>query len=251
VELRSVIDFTTGEYLGETDNASIYKVYGIISGIEFMDKRAVFITEYATALGITTNGWKKVLLNGDRYVSQCHLKMGEFIGQTMDEFITNDFGISIGNNRKDLWFAGDLIQEWESLQAKYEEYKERVWEILKNIDALNMCSNITSGVYVGTPTITQQLQCVQQISETVQETIVENKDASKDWIFESGQSVIPIVSSTPISNTTDNTSTDKNTILIIIAVIIGGFLILGIFILILVLTKSSRRRRGGNYIFWV
>jgi hypothetical protein len=254
IALRSAIDFTTGEYLGETDTASIYKVYGIISGIEFMDKRSSFIEEYATALGITTNGWKKTLLNGDRYVSQCYLKMGDFIGQTKDEFISNDFGISIGNNRKDLWFAGDLMQEWESLQVKYEEYKNRVWEILKNIDALNMCSNITSGVYVGTPTITQQLQCAQQISETAQESIAENKDATNDWVFDSGQTIVPIVSVAPASTLNTNTTTTDNTTMIIIFIIVVGFTVLGLFILILVIVKSKShksytKKRRGSYIF--
>jgi hypothetical protein len=174
-----VVDFVTGLYMGDKNDAvRTRRVYGLMSGIQYFDKLTLFTKDYVDQLGITTSGWKKAILNADNVVKTATNHLQEFIGYTAEEFKKYDDGYMVGSDRKDLWFADDLMDEWTELQEKYTEYKNRIWEILKNTNALNLCSNRVSGVLVGETSINQSLSCIQQIGDQVEET--KKEEAAKD-----------------------------------------------------------------------
>jgi hypothetical protein len=238
------LDFTTGVYLGDkNDTSKILEIYGIISGIEFAGKRSVFIKDYADSMGITTNGWKRVLVNGDNYIKVCDSHLKEFIGFTAEEFQQNDDGIMVSTNRKDLWFADELMDEWTALQEKYTEYKNRIWEILQNTNALNMCSNRVSGIYLGEISINQQMECMQTIgdkssgddsknvTETPKNDTKDTKTATKTEIEvpnvtpkNTSNEKIPEVIQTDASPEKNNI---KNSLVIIIILSVIGLCLLG------------------------
>jgi hypothetical protein len=249
-----VVDFTTGLYMGDkNDSVRTRRVYGLISGIQYFDKLTLFTKDYADQLGITTAGWKKAILNADNIVKTATNHLQDFIGYTADEFKNYDNGFMVGSDRKDLWFADDLMDEWTELQEKYTEYKNRIWEILQNTNALNLCSNRVSGVFVGDAPITQSLNCIQQIGDQIEEIKKEEaanpeptstSSAAKTAVPAAVPVAVPVVANSTASNikiadpvlvtepsvATDSSNTNTNSnlkeILIIIIVSVLGIVAL-------------------------
>jgi hypothetical protein len=165
-----VVDFVTGLYWSDKNDVTrVMRVYGLISGLQYFGKVSLFTKDYSDKLGITTSGWKKAIINAENVVRNATNHLQEFMGYTSEEFIENDDGYMVGSDRKDLWFASDLMDEWTALQKKYEEYKQKIWEILKNSNVLNICSNRVSGVNVGNVSIAQEMSCINKIGEIIDE----------------------------------------------------------------------------------
>lgn len=168
------IDFMMGLYLNNFASVSeLYKVYGIVGGIEYAGKTENFISEYADVIGITKKGWSLVLIYGDRFISQVIKQIENFVGQTQNEYQTYDFGFMAPDNRKDLWFADNLMEEWEKLQDQYNIYKEKIWAILEKTNVLNLCSNYNMfvGVNLGNISVNQAFECINNITKSEEEVV--------------------------------------------------------------------------------
>jgi hypothetical protein len=187
-------------------------VYGIISGIEFFGKRDLFIKDYQDQLNISTSGWKKAIANADNVVKNASNRLRDYVGYTSEEFIALDYGFLVGSDRRDLWFADELMDEWLSLQAKYEEYKEKIWQILQNVNALNMCSNRVSGINIGGVSIQQEMNCIQSIGEQAEEAIAAAEAAKQETkLSDSVKTVSPTATATAVKPVVSAGSTNATT----------------------------------------
>ena len=145
--------------------------YGMMAGLIYFDKVQSFIDEYGENLGCTEKSFSNASAKGNNKISVYLSKISSFIGQTEKNFKYNDIGYTVRDDK--LSFAGDLTGEMEKHKREYEEYKTKIWNILSGVKALNLCTNKTSGVFVGGVTVTQQMQCVQRINEAIEKQQVE------------------------------------------------------------------------------
>lgn len=136
--------------------------YGILSGLIYMDKLKTFCDEFKSKLGKTKLDLETMANLGRSYVSIADQQLKKVIGQSKDTFISKDNGWYT----RDMKYAFDVSEfarEWEEKQAVYQEYKNKIWEILKNVQNLNLCTNNSSGINVGNVTIKQETECLMKI----------------------------------------------------------------------------------------
>lgn len=141
------------------------EIYGILAGLRYMGKLDVFMDEFKKDLGIAPAQIKQLLnINGSSIVSAADKQLKRVIGQTSSDFINKDYGWQA----EDQTYAFDIAQytaEWNEMQEQYKEYKNKIWEILKNTNALNLCTNRTSGIQVGDVNISQAMDCAMRIGD--------------------------------------------------------------------------------------
>ena len=91
-------------------------------------------------------------------------KLVAYIKQSKNDFIDKNYGWMAYSN--DFAFdAAELLPEWLELQKKYDEYKERMWNILSGINALQVCTNNVN-VTGNNITVNQAMSCVQTIQNS-------------------------------------------------------------------------------------
>ena len=160
--LLGCLDGTTVRTVGGCSNNEIY---GILAGLQYMGKLEPFMDEFKKDLGLSLKQVENMIkLNGSSIVSAADKQLKRVIGQTSDEFINKDYGWQA----EDQIYAFDISQyadEWNSLQEQYQDYKNKIWEILKNTNALNLCTNKTSGIQVGDVNIQQSMDCAMRIGD--------------------------------------------------------------------------------------
>ena len=140
--------------------------YGVLSGLRYMDKLDIFCNDegYGEQLGRGKRALETIINNGESYIDKADTRLKTILGQTRDTFckkVNNS-----GWYSQDMKYAFDVKQyaaEWEQLQEKYKEYKEKIWNILKNVKNLNLCTNNVSGINVGNVNINQMATCNQTI----------------------------------------------------------------------------------------
>lgn len=144
-------------------------VYGILAGLRYMDKLDSFMKEFRVDLGMSKKEVEQMInLYGADIVSVADKQLKRVIGQTKDEFIGKDYGWQA----ESIEYAFDVSQyakEWNDAQEEYMKYKNKIWEILKNTNALNLCTNKTSGIQVGDVNIQQAMNCAMRIANEVDE----------------------------------------------------------------------------------
>lgn len=155
-------------------------VYGILAGLKFMNKLELFINEYGAKLNLSKRNVEEMInINGYDIVSVSYLHIENLIGQSSEEFINYDNGWQ----SRDKFYAFDISQyyeEYTQLEDKYNEYKEKIWEILKNTEAINICVNNVDGIIAGDVTIDQTMQCIQEINDVANETDNEDNTSNTD-----------------------------------------------------------------------
>lgn len=169
--------------------------YGILSGMAYMDKTKTFCEEYATHIGKSQAMLERMMLNGQMYVDRADTQLKRLIGQSKTKFIKDDRGWF----SQDIKYAFDVKQyaaEWESKQKEYKEYKNKIWEILKNTKNLNLCTNHSSGINVGNVNIQQQMDCMMKIEQTV---AVEGTSPTQPTETQSAQPATQQPTATPVT----------------------------------------------------
>lgn len=137
-------------------------VYGILSGLLYMNKMKTFCDEFKGKLGKTKADLEQHAMLGRDLVSIADQQLKKVIGQSKDTFIKQDNGWYT----RDMKYAFDVekyAREWEQKQVIYQEYKNKIWEILKNVQNLNLCTNNTSGINIGNVSIKQETECLMKI----------------------------------------------------------------------------------------
>lgn len=138
------------------------KALGLLAGLEYMGKLDIFVDEYAEDLMVDAKEYRTMCFNAGQLYNRALKSLEEFTGQTKAEFIKRD----VGWYSQDMKYAFDVTQyaaEWHKRQAEYKEYKDRIWEILKNVKNLNLCTNKQSGINIGNVSIKQAMDCKQTI----------------------------------------------------------------------------------------
>lgn len=168
--LKKCVNWSTGKIDGD-GACDKYEVAGIVAGLIYFDKVNSFIDFFGMKETLFN---KMVVVNGD-LIEPLIDKLEDLTGQSKKEFIENNFGWMANDNSLS-FDSAQYLKKWLELESKYEEYKEKVWKILENTNALQLCSNNVN-VVGNNITIQQGLSCAQSIS---------NGEKMKDVKDESG-----------------------------------------------------------------
>lgn len=182
--LKNCVNWTTGK-IDTTGSCDKYEVVGIIGGLLYFDKVASFVEETKLAGGKTNIFNRVVLYNSDIIQPTVDKLANGLIQQSEKNFKNNNFGWMASNN-KYAFDSAQYLSKWMELENQYNEYRERVWDILKNLNALQLCTNNVN-VTGNNITIQQEMECIQTITdsdgnEETHETsdIDSDKDKNKD-----------------------------------------------------------------------
>lgn len=162
-----------------------YDIYGILNGLLYMGKAESFLAEQDNArdLQLSVSKIRNMLnLKATSINKAANNALNMLIGQSSSEFINDDVGWSAELQK----YAFDIVEyaaEWDSLQADYKKYKEQIWEILKNTNTLNLCTNVTKGIISGDVNINQEMDCAVRIGDVAKDT-KNNKETTKDGTHE-------------------------------------------------------------------
>lgn len=155
--LKKCVNWSTGKIDGD-GACDKYEVAGIVAGLIYFDKVNSFIDFFGMKETLFN---KMVVVNGD-LIEPLIDKLEDLTGQSKKEFIENNFGWMANDNSLS-FDSAQYLKKWLELESKYEEYKEKVWKILENTNALQLCSNNVN-VVGNNITIQQGLSCAQSIS---------------------------------------------------------------------------------------
>ena len=144
-------------------------IYGILGGLSFFDKIDCFLDEFGPSLNMSKDDFRKLLIKGDVIVKEGDKQLANVIGQSKDRFVKDNYGWQ-SHEEKYAFDINEFKNEWNKAQKDLKEYKEKIWEILKNTKALQVCGNSTSGVQAGDVTINQMVQCSMAIEGEKQST---------------------------------------------------------------------------------
>lgn len=156
----------SGNFKEGTERAAV----GIVVGLMYMGKLGIFCQEYGKKIGFSSALLQKTIAKYPDYHRDATSSLVALIGQScsditreQSEFVKNDSGWLAEDNK----YAFDISQyaaEWNAMQKEYNEYKEKIWNILKGVKNLNLCTNINKGIQVGNVNIQQQMECVQKVT---------------------------------------------------------------------------------------
>lgn len=169
-----------GTSVSKVGGCTEIEVYGILAGLRYMGKLDSFMSEFKSDLGLSKRQVEQMInLYGAEVVPTADKQLMKVIGQSSKDFISKDYGWQA----EDQVYAFDIAQyakEWYEMQDVYREYKNRIWEILKNTNALNLCTNRTSGIQVGDVNIQQTMDCAMRIEGVSHEMSAGKDDGVKD-----------------------------------------------------------------------
>lgn len=134
--------------------------------IEYVDQRGKRNSSYDITT-LRSDNFEKFMSANASKINMCINKLEDLTGQSMYNFINKDNGyfaperLAFGLNKD--WFT-----VWNSYQQQYQDYKNKVWQILKDKQSLQICVNrdnsINQVAQGGEMTLTQMNNCVQNIS---------------------------------------------------------------------------------------
>ena len=160
----------------QTDTAVKQQCSDILAGLIYFGKLDVFLKEFDYPCNNKTV--QKVRTNLDDILSAKIKKIQLFIGQTQKNFVNDNIGWTAYDDNSFAFDCEKLLPEWLSLQQKYEEYKNKVFEILQDLEALQLCTNYVNA-YGNNLYINQGISCAQTVIK--QETHVEiNPESDED-----------------------------------------------------------------------
>lgn len=143
------------------------EAYGIIGGMLYMDKLKYFFDEYSEKFGMTAKEFEQIAkIYGKTITDRCQTQLQRLTGQSPKDFVNKNYGWY----SQDMKFAFDVKQyakEWEEKQAEYNEYKNKIWQLLQKTQNLNLCTNRTSGINIGNVNIQQSMNCAMQIENNM------------------------------------------------------------------------------------
>lgn len=119
---------------------------------------------------INTKKWNVFESNYAEVINEYVTKLTNKIGQTLTEFKTNDIGYFAPSSLA-FGITDDMIQTYQRYETEYKEYKEKLWNVLEKVNALQICVNKDNSINEiangGELNVTQMNNCVQTISNIV------------------------------------------------------------------------------------
>ena len=159
--LKKCIDWSTSKI--DTDGAcDKYEIAGIIGGLIYFDKVSSFVEESGLAGGKTSLFNRIYTYNGDLIIPTIEKIANGLIQQSEKNFKNNNFGW-MANDNKYAFDSAQYLKRWLELEKEYNEYKEKVWKILEDTNALQLCTNNVN-VTGNNITIQQEMSCMQTIA---------------------------------------------------------------------------------------
>lgn len=157
---------------GEVDPIFSTELAGAMAGIEFMSKLDAlinFLQDEAGSKVINKTRWAKVSSKLANAIAKNKLALSNnLIKQTETEFKRENIGWMAPN-----WdYAFDCAQYTAELTRRYDEYnefKEKLWALLKESPSLQLCTNNVN-VTGNNITIQQEMSCVQTIQDSTATT---------------------------------------------------------------------------------
>lgn len=178
-ELRGC--FQLGQF--KSDRCDKSRVISIIVGMRYMNKIKAFITEFGSYedLDITEKDMKDLLTYAPQEAYKYESLLQSLIGQTRSEFINNNYGW-VADYREDLAFdRGKFAATYMEEKKKFQEYADKLWGILQNVKALNLCANIDRSINQGENiTHTQKNKCILNIKNEMAAKNMDGKTSTND-----------------------------------------------------------------------
>lgn len=141
------------------------KVLGAFAAMNYFDKWNAFFKQYRD--DVNKSDIQEVMQFYKKQITKMIYKIEDLVGQSMDEFIENDYGWMAP-----IQYAFDCekyVTEYNKYEQEYNEYRDKLWEILSNCDAISITGNRISGTFVATGgseiTITQMNEVEQALRE--------------------------------------------------------------------------------------
>jgi hypothetical protein len=153
-------------------------VAGIIAGLIYFDKVKWFLED--TGLGVTERQFSMLRTNNNDIVGGYILKIANgLIGQSEKAFKRDNIGWTSYNDDRFAFDSVNLLAEWLGLQEQYNKYKERVWDILQDLETLQLCTNNVN-VTGNNININQGIECMQTVIKEENKIVVEEDNGELD-----------------------------------------------------------------------
>lgn len=159
--MRQCINWTTG-VIADDGGCNSTDVCGVIAGLIYFDKIDAFFDEMNVGNKNMFNTRVRVI-NNDVIGPLVSKIANVLVQQSQANFKEKNYGWMAQDNQYAFDSAKYLV-EWKELEVKYDEYRAKVWEVLTNINALELCSNNVN-VTGNNITIQQSMSCVQNIQD--------------------------------------------------------------------------------------
>lgn len=158
-KLSSCVDWTEAKVISG-GVCSVSDITSIVAGLIYFGKEEVYV-EYAKEPedAEQIRDLAENLPDFEKAINQ----LGESIGQTPDEFLT----LNVGYYAYDDSLAFDsteLAGEIAKYEAKYKEFKAKLWSLLADAGMIQICANRVNAMG-NNLNITQSLECMQSANE--------------------------------------------------------------------------------------
>ena len=161
------IDWRNGVIKDDSSNKN--DLINMFVGMKYMDKFGAFIDVINIGSGdMPTINITESLLNRiyNRIPHQTRntemSKIVQYTGQTDQQFIRNDYGYYAQVDSM-AFNCENLLAQLNAREREYKEFKNKLWEILKENPVLQLCTNNVN-VTGNNINITQTMECVQSVS---------------------------------------------------------------------------------------
>lgn len=169
------INWTTG-VIADDGGCNSTDVCGVIAGLIYFDKIDAFFDEMNVGNKNIFNTRVKVV-NNDIIGPLVSKIANVLVQQSQANFKEKNYGWMAQDNLY-AFDSAKYLAEWKELEVKYDEYRAKVWEILTNINALELCSNNVN-VTGNNITIQQSMSCVQNIQDAEEKAEEAEKEAEE------------------------------------------------------------------------
>lgn len=146
------------------DGATKSLVYGMIDGLIYMDKVETMLDEEECNF-VSTNIYT-LEVTGNEWTSKAREELVKLTKLSKEKFSEYGYQAHDMNYGFDLH---ELSKEWDKAKADYEKYKNKIWDILKNVKALQICTNNVDSTNVGDVNINQMINCTMEIDSKIKE----------------------------------------------------------------------------------
>lgn len=230
-------------------------VLSAIASMDYFDKWSIFNKFYSYDPSIiqgiqTVRNFYENPTNNRYLISQFIANLGFFIGQQKDDFIHNDYGYLA--SVKLAFDCESQIEELNKNEAMYEEYKDKLWNVLEHIPNLSLSGNYISGTIVASGdaniSITQMSEMITDYAEqqTVQpsENPTPSTPEQPEAKPEENNSIPPQPQQPTITPSTEPTENkdnkDSTTKILIVICVILGIILLSLIVLYIVKSRQIK-----------
>ena len=169
--LKNCVDWVRGT-ITLTGGCDKNYIVGVIAGLVYFDKLDVFVEE--SGLTINKTVLSRLRTNNNDLISPAILKLANgLIKQSEKRFKEDNIGWTSMNDNRFAFDSSELNAEWLKLQDDYNKTKDRVWTLLSDIEALNLCMNKVNTMGNNIQ-VNQSVNCIQNVVKEENKTIVEN-----------------------------------------------------------------------------